>query len=213
MSDISCLSYDEVLDEKWEPVPGFSDYEASSLGRVRSVDRVVSIADGWHGAKHRSLRGSLLRQMPYGNPATGLYLRVTLYRNKRGVPLQVHRVILFAFRGNPPTADHIGAHNDGNRFNNRLSNLRWATRSENEADKVVHGTRGFGEKHAAAKFTDELAINLILDMRHGMSGVAASRKWGVSVPQAHNLYHGKQRSYLQAEADRIEVYKSSKDAA
>jgi hypothetical protein len=35
---------------------------------------------------------------------------------------------------------HQAAHGDGAGLNNRLANLRWATRRENEADKIKHGT-------------------------------------------------------------------------
>lgn len=37
-------------------------------------------------------------------------------------------------------------HNDGNKQNNNASNLRYATKIENEGDKLKHGTRPMGEK-------------------------------------------------------------------
>ena len=43
-------------------------------------------------------------------------------------------------------------HNDGNRLNNQLKNLRWDTSSNNHKDAFKHGARNHqGERHARAK--------------------------------------------------------------
>jgi hypothetical protein len=52
----------------------------------------------------------------------------------------VHRLVLLAFSGPPPTAKHRVLHGDNDTRNNRLSNLRWGTQKENMADKIRHGT-------------------------------------------------------------------------
>ena len=38
-------------------------------------------------------------------------------------------------------------HNDGNKHNNKLSNLRWDTATANQLDKNKHGTSNKGTKH------------------------------------------------------------------
>jgi hypothetical protein len=43
----------------------------------------------------------------------------------------VHRIVAFAFLGEPPTSNHIVDHIDTNRQNNRPENLRWITKLEN----------------------------------------------------------------------------------
>lgn len=43
----------------------------------------------------------------------------------------VHRIVAFAFHGNPPSEQHVVDHIDTNRHNNRPENLRWLTRLEN----------------------------------------------------------------------------------
>lgn len=43
----------------------------------------------------------------------------------------VHRIVAYAFHGNPPSSEHVVDHIDTNRMNNRADNLRWVTRLEN----------------------------------------------------------------------------------
>jgi hypothetical protein len=43
----------------------------------------------------------------------------------------VHRIVAYAFLGEPPTPQHIIDHIDTNRQNNRPENLRWLTKLEN----------------------------------------------------------------------------------
>lgn len=44
---------------------------------------------------------------------------------------RVHRIVAFAFLGEPPTSQHVVDHIDTNRKNNRPINLRWLTKLEN----------------------------------------------------------------------------------
>lgn len=43
----------------------------------------------------------------------------------------VHRIVAFAFLGEPPTTQHVVDHIDTNKRNNRPENLRWVTKLEN----------------------------------------------------------------------------------
>lgn len=53
----------------------------------------------------------------------------TGYMYLSGVP--IHRIVCWAFQGEPPTDRHVVDHIDTNRANNRPENLRWVTRLEN----------------------------------------------------------------------------------
>ena len=50
---------------------------------------------------------------------------------------RVHRIVAFAFHGNPPTEQHVVDHIDTNRRNNRPENLRWLTRLENALNNPI----------------------------------------------------------------------------
>lgn len=81
------------------------------------------------------------------------------HRSKGGKTLWVHRVVLGAFAG--PCPDGMqGCHNDGDRQNNRLSNLRYGTPTENQGDRVEHGTHGRGERSATAKLCEAQVLDI-----------------------------------------------------
>ena len=104
-----------IVDETWRAVPGYEGrYEVSDHGRVRSLLR--GLMHPWHG---------------FGYPMVRLYDGA--YKNMR-----VHRLVLMAFVGPCPEGMEA-CHNDGDRANARLSNLRWDTHAANIEDRKGHG--------------------------------------------------------------------------
>lgn len=76
---------------------------------------------------------------PYINKTNG-YVMVDLYENNRPTKVTIHRLLAESFipnSDNKPCVDHI----DGNRQNNALSNLRWATYSDNNSRFKTLGVR------------------------------------------------------------------------
>lgn len=63
-----------------------------------------------------------------GYPTIGIW-----YMGKRKF-WGLHRWVLFAFKG-PSKDGRIGMHKDGNKENNKLSNLKYATYAENNEDR------------------------------------------------------------------------------
>lgn len=127
------MSSDDVhqsLGEVWADVPGFPDYQVSTNGRVYSKPRTDNLG--------RPVGGKILRWADNGNG----YPFVALRHDGKKKLLLVHRIVLTTFVG--PCPDGMeGCHNDGNRMNPSLSNLRWDTRSANHADKRAHGTQPY----------------------------------------------------------------------
>ena len=113
------------MGEVWLAIPGFDGYEASSLGRIRSVDRRLS--DG------RLAGGVILTATEDDNG----YPRVTLSLDGRPRTVQVHQLVLLAFRGRCPRGKET-RHLNGVRNDNRLSNLAYGTHSQNGLDKARH---------------------------------------------------------------------------
>lgn len=111
------------VKEIWKDIPGFEGlYQASTLGRIKSLDRVVfskRCADNKMNMKSRIMSGS---QDSHG------YLFNILSKNGKQFFDKTHRWILLTFIGKSKLhADHI----NGVRDDNRLSNLRYCTRRMN----------------------------------------------------------------------------------
>lgn len=124
--------------EEWRWVAGYRDYYVvSSLGRVKSVDRVDTLGRRW---PERMLRPDISKG----------YKRVILHKDgDGGTRFQFHRLVAEAFFG-PPPPGMICCHNDGSRQNNTVQNLRWATHASNMEDRDRHGRTLRGSKSANA---------------------------------------------------------------
>lgn len=173
---------DTIAPSEWRSIPGFSDYEASSFGDIRRV----RCSEKYHGHKHLPFQIAKIL-MPTGYEIVGVESDVTGKRCQR----PVHRLVALAFLGDPPTPRHVVAHWDGDKRNNVLSNIRWATRSENESDKVRHGTaqRGHGNPRAKLSVDDVKDIRKRYVRRYGCLSELA-REYSVSVSTIFSVVRG-----------------------
>jgi hypothetical protein len=81
------------------------------------------------------------------------YHRVKVFVKKKMKIVRVHRIVLELFKGPQLSDKHHSRHLDGNRSNNHIDNLEWGTHSENENDKLKHGT-------SKRTLTDEQVIEI-----------------------------------------------------
>ena len=109
-----------------------------------------------------------------GYPSLGIY-----YQNGVRRDTLVHRMVLETFVGPAPEGMEC-AHGDGDRKNNALSNLRWATHVQNVADKADHGTNMAGEKNGVSKLRSRDLPAIIEMIDSGMSFTAIGKFFGVS---------------------------------
>lgn len=130
--------------EIWKDIPGYDGYQASSLGRIRSVDRYVDVFR--HGKTHK--RFSRGKELSPSMDRHG-YLRY----NISGKNVFIHRLVCVAFHGEPKSDLEHAAHLDGCRTNNRPNNLEWKTPAENAQDTIKHGRLRYGEQHHNSKLT------------------------------------------------------------
>lgn len=113
--------------ELWRPFPrGNGFYEASTFGRIRSVDRLTARRSRWGGNSHCPVRGRVLS--PWKD--SGGYLVVYLCGEGRREAMNVHRLIADAFCEASDGREFIN-HKNGDKCDNRPENLEWCTRSEN----------------------------------------------------------------------------------
>lgn len=103
------------MEEIWNEVPGFPKYQVSNFGRVMSLN---------------SSKPKIMKPV-YNQDG---YLMINLTQLGVKYNKMVHRLVLWAFEGHPKgrQCDHINRVRD----DNRLENLRWATRKENRRNQV-----------------------------------------------------------------------------
>lgn len=98
--------------------------------------------------------GKYKRRLSHG--ITYGYHHVTLCKNNKKYTRRIHTLVLEHFIGKKPCGFEA-RHLDGNKDNNKLSNLRWGTKKENGEDKVEHGRSKInkGESHGISKLTEQ----------------------------------------------------------
>lgn len=114
------------------PVVGYEDsYEVSDQGRVRSIDRVVTRKNG----VLMPCKGQFMS--PFRCPP-GNYWTVSLQKNGQRHNRRIHVLVAEAFLGVRPDG-LVVCHNSGEKDDNKPSNLRWDTYSQNLQDTIRHG--------------------------------------------------------------------------
>lgn len=124
--------------EHWRDVPGFEGYyRVSDWGRVKSLDRKFISFSAKAGRfvevtwKGRILLAKAARDTHYDE--------VTLCKGaKIRRKVKIHLLVLEVFVGPYPEGMEA-CHNDDNKRNNRLSNLRYDTHVNNCKDRTTHG--------------------------------------------------------------------------
>jgi len=151
-----------------KPVAGYPRYLVDTEGNVYSMFKRT--AHGWYKRPGRlKLVGSVING----------YRQLEL-RNENGERKHIkeHHIVLNTFVGFRPEGMEC-CHNNGNRLDNRLKNLRWGTRKSNNQDRIRHGTSK-GEKNAKSKLTDIEALEIKARMSQGENGVELAKEYGVA---------------------------------
>lgn len=110
--------------EIWKDVKGYEGlYQISNMGRLRSLDRVITTKAGWTQTK----RGQIINISCVQNSG---YYATCLHKNGKSKTKLLHRLVAEAFCDKPDGCDYVN-HKDENKLNNNYDNLEWCTAKYN----------------------------------------------------------------------------------
>ena len=174
------MSKSEIIEE-WRDITGYEGlYQVSNLGRVRSLDRYVN--SGYN--TKRFSKGKILSFLLQKNG----YAKVMLSKENTVKNADLHRLVAETFIANPNNKTTVN-HKDGNKENNKIDNLEWATQKENNNHAAANGLNLFLKK---------LSVDQIKKMRkeyipysRKFGAVALSKKYNCSINTARLIVEGK----------------------
>ena len=114
--------------ESWRPVPDLPHKEASSIGRIRTVEHEVQAINRWGTIQRYTVPGKILKPTYSAN-------RYATF-NASGKTVAVHRAVAFAFLGPAPDGKPWVNHLNGDKHDNRVENLEWSSISEQALHRV-----------------------------------------------------------------------------
>lgn len=169
-------------NEIWKDIPGYENqYQASTLGRIRSLTRQVY---------NYTKPGRVLKQNSNGH----FYMYVSLNGKKH----YVHRLVATTFLNNLNKLREVN-HLDFNKLNNKISNLEWVTSAQNK----VHYKLSKYSKETYEKKIKNLTTKTIKRILENKEGIFKLWKQGYTIEKiAKELKIG--RDFV---SQVLEVYK------
>jgi hypothetical protein len=129
------------------------------------------------------------------------YPKAGLWRDNKEMQEYVHRLVLKTFVGPCPHGMQA-CHSNGDPVDARLTNLRWDTQTNNERDKIGHGTyfnrprRRLGEAGPNVKLTNEKVDEIHSMHADGVPQRVIARRIGTSPSNVWRILHGKTWMHL-----------------
>lgn len=172
---MDCFDYAEVISN-WKHIKGFGvRYEVSDRGEVRS----------WLKKGHWNNQESSTAHLVKPCVRKDGYISVVLTKPEANArSYLVHRLVAEVFISSIPQNMHV-AHLDGDKANNKLSNIAIVTPQENEKHKIIHGTnrRGTFEKGSKvlwSKITEADVLNIRKLYNEGALQNDLAKKFGIA---------------------------------
>ena len=150
--------------EIWKGVKGYSNYQVSNLGRIKSLN----------GGGDKILKDRITHSG---------YNRVCLYKNGDANHLMVHRIVCQEFIRNTHNKKTVN-HKNLNKVDNRVENLEWMTHKENNQHAIDNGKN---KKH-----TTVIKLSDTVEIYHSI--IDASKATGICRKAISNCIRGKSKT-------------------
>ena len=163
------IEFDETFS-KILPIEGYDGYYISENGVVYS--------------DKGSYRIALVQRIDIDN-----YKTVGLYKNGQCKRFKVHRLVANAFLPKIEGKECVN-HIDGNKWNNKATNLEWCTNSENSKHAFANGLNKYGNKQRiGARKKARLTEEQVLQIKKLYSEGHSQREIGEMFKYDHTAVH------------------------
>ena len=170
-----------LMAKRAKVIDGYSYYAVSDDGRVFSFNP----HGGW------GIRGEVrVLKSAWNSTETGRLANLSEGGTGKQKVFGVHRLVLEAFVGIRPPGQEC-RHLDGNPENNRLENLCWGTPTENQGDRVRHGTTNRGERNGMSKLTRKQAEAIRKRRLAGEPLKAIAEDFGIHIATVCDIAKGR----------------------
>ena len=155
-------------DEEWRPVVGYEGlYVVSTLGRVRNAQNERLLQGCWR---------------------PGEYRRVMLTKNGKHSYKHIHILVALAFLGPRPPRKDVN-HRDGDKWNARLANLEYVTRTKNNLHYWTLPKSRPGGVNPTAKLTPDQVRQIRL-LKGKESYAATAKRFDVTDGTVRHIHKG-----------------------
>ena len=145
MKPIIMSTPSEENSEIWKAIKGYEGrYEISNYGRVKSLPK-------------QKQRNTIILKHWIGNK--GYHYIDLRYADRKKKTHSIHGLVLEHFDCERPNGK-LALHNDDNKDNNHIDNLRWGSAKDNAEDRRRNGRTASGENNGAAKL-DQKCVKII----------------------------------------------------
>ncbi len=159
-------------------IQGFENYEVDELGQVWSLPK-------------KTRKGTRLIKA-LRHPKTG-YMYLDLCKDGNVKKFTVHRLVALAYLPNPENKPQVN-HINGDKTDNRLENLEWCTRSENQKHSIDIGLRSAkGVKNSQCKLTEQ---DVLYIRNSKENGSILAKKFNISNPTICDIRNGRSWTHI-----------------
>ena len=173
-------------EEIWKPITENNDYEISSLGRVRSLDRIINCNDGIKSFYKEKILTST--KDARGRPI----VRISV--NNKGKKMYISRLIAIHFIPNPNNYPCV-CHKNDIKEDNRIENLYWGTHKMNANDRTINNQL-YGDNHYSSKITVVQANEIRTLIKEGkLNQTEIGNRYNIARGTVASIKRGSVRKY------------------
>ena len=132
------------------------------------------------------------------------YMMIDLCKNGKVKKHLFHRLMAQTFLENKENKEQVN-HINGIKTDNRLENLEWNTRSENQKHSIKIGLRtAKGIKNSQSKLTEKQVLDIFKDTRTYKEII---KDYKISIPTISNIKTGHSWTHITKEKNRKQILK------